>query len=153
RFRWKTGTKPCLYGLNRIEDAKAAGQVIVVEGESGCHTLWFHGIPALGVPGAANWREDRDAHELDGIADIYVVIKPDRGGDAVRKWLSGSAIRHRVKTLTLPAKDISALHLESPDEFKARLKVSMLGAVPWTATEAKVEAEAHVEAWERCKEL
>ena len=47
----------------------------------------------MGVPGAANWREDRDAQHLDGIEKIYVVIEPDRGGEAVRKWISQSAIR------------------------------------------------------------
>jgi hypothetical protein len=35
------------------------------QGESDCHTLWFHGVPALGIPGAANWREERDARHLD----------------------------------------------------------------------------------------
>jgi hypothetical protein len=72
RFRWKSGTKPCLYGLHRIAEAQKAAQVVLVEGESDCQTLWFHGIPALGIPGAANWREERDAHHLDGIETIYV---------------------------------------------------------------------------------
>ena len=100
RFRWKSGSKPCLYGLHRLAEAQAAGYVVLVEGESDCHTLWFHGIPALGIPGATNWREDRDARHLDGIETIYVVIEPDKGGDAVKKWLAGSAIRHRAKLVT-----------------------------------------------------
>src|SRR5262249_26136434 len=60
RFRWKSGAKPCLYGLDRLSEARKSGQVVLVEGESDCHTLWFHCIPALGIPGAANWREGRD---------------------------------------------------------------------------------------------
>src|ERR1700730_6758204 len=92
RFRWKSGTKPCLYGLHRLHDAHKARHVVLVEGESDCHTLWFHEIPALGIPGATNWREERDARYLDGIETIYVVVEPDRGGDAVRKWLSRSTI-------------------------------------------------------------
>ena len=59
RFRWKSGSKPCLYGLNRISDAKTAGYVVLVEGESDVHTLWHYGIPAIGLPGATSWREDR----------------------------------------------------------------------------------------------
>jgi hypothetical protein len=93
RFRWKSGTKPCLYGLNRLSDARREGQVVLVEGETDCHTLWFHGIAALGIPGAANWREERDARHLDGFETIYVVVEPDRGGDAVRQWLSQLAGR------------------------------------------------------------
>jgi hypothetical protein len=119
RFRWKSGTKPCLYGLNRLSDARREGQVVLVEGESDCHTLWFHGIPALGIPGAANWREERDARHLDGIETIYIVVEPDHGGDAVRRWLARSTIRHRAKLVSLPLKDPSALHLEGPVESTA----------------------------------
>jgi len=85
RFRWKSGTKVCLYGLNRIEQAREAGEVVLVEGESDVHTLWHHSIPALGLPGAANWNEGRDVQHFDGIERIYVVVEPDKGGEAVRK--------------------------------------------------------------------
>src|SRR3984893_9310255 len=153
RFRWKSGTKPCLYGLNRLSDARREGQLALVEGESDCHTLWFHGLSALGIPGAANWREERDARHLDGIETIYVVVEPDRGGDAVRQWLSRSTIRHRAKLVSLPTKDPSALHLESPDEFLRRWQVACLGAMPWTVVEAKTRAEERYEAWEKCGKL
>ena len=112
RFRWKAGAKPCLYGVNRLADAQKAGMVVLVEGESDCHTLWSHGIPALGIPGATNWREERDAPLLHGVETIYVVVEPDRGGKAVKEWLSRSSIRPRVKLLHLPVKDPSALHLQ-----------------------------------------
>ena len=59
RFRWKGGSKPQLYGLNRLAEAREAGHVVLVEGESDVQTFWHHGVPALGVPGATNWREDR----------------------------------------------------------------------------------------------
>jgi hypothetical protein len=29
-----------------------------------------------------------DARHLDGIETIYIVVEPDHGGDAVRRWLS-----------------------------------------------------------------
>lgn len=150
RFRWKSGSKPCLYGLHRLGAARKAAMVVLVEGESDCHTLWFHGIPALGVPGAANWREERDAVHLNGIETIYVVVEPDRGGEAVKNWLSRSTIRHRAKILRLPTKDPSALHLANQDEFKRRWQVACLGAVPWTAEEARASAEARCEAWNSC---
>jgi hypothetical protein len=85
RFRWKSGTKPCLYGL--LAEARQQGQVALVEGESDCHILWLHGIPAIGIPGAANGLEERDARHLDGIEVVYVVIERDRGGDTVKQWL------------------------------------------------------------------
>ena len=94
RFRWKSGAKPCLYGLNRIGDARSSGQVVLVEGESDCHTFWYHGIPAIGLPGAASWREERDARHLDGIDTIFIVIEPDRGGEVVR---NGCPARQSVR--------------------------------------------------------
>jgi hypothetical protein len=39
RFRWQSGSKPCLYGLDRLAEARQAGHVVLVEGESDCHTL------------------------------------------------------------------------------------------------------------------
>lgn len=103
RFRWKNGTKPCLYGLGRLGAAREAGYVILVEGESDCHTLWHHDIPAVGLPGATNWNEARDASHFDGIAIIYVVIEPDTGGEAVRRWLATSRIRDRARLVSMDA--------------------------------------------------
>ena len=153
RFRWKSGSKPQLYGLHRLGDARGAGHVVIVEGESDVHTFWHHGIPALGIPGATNWREDRDAQHFDGIEKIYVVIEPDRGGEAVRKWVSQSAIRHRVFLVTLPLKDASALHLDNEKDFKSRWQIAWLGAVPWTAHEQVASAEERSEAWNQCADL
>ena len=153
RFRWKSGSKPQLYGLNRLAEAREAGHVVLVEGESDVQTFWHHGVPALGVPGATNWREDRDAQHLDGIGTIYVIIEPDRGGAAMRQWLSQSAIRNRVLLVTLPTKDASALHLQSEVDFKQRWRLACLGALPWTAHEQKEGAVERAEAWNHCKEL
>lgn len=153
RFRWKSGSKPCLYGLNRIVDARHAGHVMLVEGESDVHTLWHHGFPAIGLPGASNWRDDRDANCFDGIDTIYIVIEPDKGGLSVRKWLGQSKIRARAKLLQLPAKDPSAMHLADPAGFKRAWQVALLGAVPWTAVEAAELAEERSVAWELCADL
>jgi hypothetical protein len=153
RFRWKFRSKPCLYGLNRFGDARAAGYVVVVEGESDVHTLWHRGIPAVGLPGATNWRDDRDCKCLDGIDTIYIVIEPDSGGHAVRKWLAQSAIRSRAKLLELPAKDPSALRINDPTGFKQAWQAALLRAVPWTAIEAKECAEERAKTWDLCAGL
>src|SRR5829696_7963248 len=57
KFRWRSGNQPLPYGLRLLEETYRAGYVVLVEGESDCHTLWFHEIPALGIPGASNWRD------------------------------------------------------------------------------------------------
>src|SRR5215208_4907042 len=56
-FRWRSGDKPFPYGLKLFGEAHRVGYVVLVEGESDCHTLWFHEILALGIPGVNNWRD------------------------------------------------------------------------------------------------
>jgi hypothetical protein len=153
RFRWRSGSKPLLYGLLRVGEARRAGYVALVEGESDCHTLWFYGIPALGIPGATNWREDRDAAHLDGIKTIYVVVEPDRGGDAVCEWLARSSIRHRARLVKLPTKDPSALHLEGRGEFLKGWQAACDSAIPWTQAEAESCAADRADAWDVCNRL
>jgi hypothetical protein len=154
RFRWRSGDKPLLYGLRLLEEARKAGFVVLTEGESDCHTLWFYEIPALGIPGASNWR-DEWASYLEGIEKIYVIIEPDHGGDTLRERLTRcEAIRERLHLLELAEyKDPSALHLADPGSFKERFEVALEGAKPWVELErAEAEAASH-EAWERCQGL
>ena len=142
RFLWRKGSKPFLYGLWRLDHARAAGYVVIVEGESDCHTLWQYGIPAVGVPGAGNWREERDAEYLEGIERVYVVIEPDSGGEAVLDWLAHSRIRDRAWLVELGEhKDPSALHIADPRRFSERWQASLERAEPWRER-AEVEVEA-----------
>lgn len=82
RFRWKTGSKPLLYGLWRLNDAKTTGSIVLVEGASDSQTLWHQDLHALGIPGASAWRPEWDAYAND-FNTIYVVLEPDRGGETV----------------------------------------------------------------------
>jgi len=41
KFRWRSGNQPLPYGLRLLDEARAAGFVVLVEGEHDCHTLWF----------------------------------------------------------------------------------------------------------------
>jgi len=151
RFRWKKGAKPQLYGLWRKPETD---YVILCEGESDCHTLWYHGFPALGVPGATNWNEHRDAAFLDSFARIYVVIEPDRGGIAVRDWLVKSRIRSRAQLLSLNAfKDPSALHLNDPTHFVDRFREAMKASVPLSKVQADQLIAERAEAWRLCHHL
>lgn len=154
RFLWKSGSKPTLYGLERLDAIKQAGYVILVEGESDCHALWYHSIPALGVPGAGNWREDRDAQHLAGIENIYVVVEPDKGGEVVKKWAGKSIIRDRVKLLDLGVlKDPSELHRANPARFVERLQDAMNEAVSLADLERNEAQERAREALGRCRDL
>src|SRR5215207_7571973 len=154
KFKWRSGDKPGPYGFRLLEETHRAGYVVLVEGESDCHTLWFYEIPALGIPGASNWR-DEWATFLDGIEKVYAVIEPDQGGDTLREKLTGcEAIRGRLYLLELGEhKDPSVLHLADPDVFGERFEAALEDAEPWIEIErAEAEAASH-EAWERCQGL
>jgi putative DNA primase/helicase len=134
RFRWRTGSRARLYGLHRLPAVQEAGRAVLVEGESDCHILWLHDFPALGLPGAGNWNEARDAALLADVAEIFVVIEPDKGGEAVMKWLRDSAVAPRARLVRIEdAKDPSALYLADPDGFAAAFQRALDDAEPFRA--------------------
>src|SRR5215207_4265266 len=154
KFKWRSGDKPGPYGLKLLEEARKLGYAVLVEGESDCHTLWFYEIPALGIPGASNWREEWATY-LDGIEKIYAIIEPDQGGNTLREKLTGcEAIRERLHLLELGEhKDPSALHLADPERFKEGFEVALEDAKPCVELEREEAQATSQEAWERCKEL
>jgi hypothetical protein len=154
KFRWRSGDKPRPYGLRLLEEARKAGYVVLVEGESDCHTLWYHDIPALGIPGASNWRDGWTA-QLDGIGKIYAVIEPDHGGDTLREKLTGCDVIHeRLRLLELDEyKDPSALHLADPERFRERFEAVLQDAKLWVELERAETQATSQEAWEHCNDL
>lgn len=153
RFRWKRGTKPCPYGLWLLKDAYHQGFVILCEGESDAQTLILNGFPALGLPGANSWKDDWAEH-LDGIAVIYVLIEPDAGGEAVRRWLETSSIRNRVRLIELGnAKDVSELFCLDPATFPVAMKSAMKASVSFIEAQREEEQKRRQAAWRRCEPL
>ena len=50
---WSKGSGEIVpYGLERLEEARKAGYLVLVEGESDCWTLWYHHFPARCRDGA-----------------------------------------------------------------------------------------------------
>ncbi|MBN2416959.1 hypothetical protein JXO52_14020 [bacterium] len=153
RFRWKNGTKPIPYGIWRRNRAIEAGYIILVEGESDAQTLWLHGFPALGIPGANSWKEEW-ADYFENILRIYVFIEPDSGGDAVLSLIGKSKIRDRVEFIHLEGyKDPSDLHLKASERFKDRIEDSMRTAVSWKKQWLIKKDTDKKEYWEKCGHL
>ncbi len=56
--RWTPGEEPIIsYGLNRLQDAREEGFLILVEGESDCWKLWSSGFPAHIMDGYPHLRK------------------------------------------------------------------------------------------------
>jgi hypothetical protein len=154
KFRWRRGTKSRLYGCERLAEARKSGEITIVEGESDCQTLWYKGFPAIGLPGAGTWREDRDAKLLDSFSVINVVVEPDKGGETVSKWLAKSRIRERVRLVRVEDfKDPSGLYLDDPEHFAGRWEAALAAAVPWSVEAAGEVKKRRAAAWQGCKTL
>lgn len=127
-FRWSYGSagKLILYGDWRLPEIRKTGKAILVEGESDTQTLWFLKFPALGVPGAANFKE-KFVHKLQDLK-LYIHVEPDKGGETflqkVTKILKeGEFIGEVYKWSchSFGVKDPSDLYMQHGAEEAARL--------------------------------
>ncbi len=79
RFLWNQNTPdqviPC--GLHYLDRARAAGYLIIGEGNSDWATMTFHGIPFVGIPGTEHAKK-LDVELLRDIPVIYIVEEPDQ---------------------------------------------------------------------------
>ncbi|PZN05035.1 MAG: DNA primase, partial [Bacillota bacterium] len=134
--RWEParGPKPVPYGLERMGDARQAGYLVLVEGETDCWTLWYHGFPALGIPGAS-MAGTLAGEYLEGISRLYVWQEPDKGGEAFVRGVarrlaaigwSGRALVVRITGV----KDPNELHQRNPGAFAQAFREALERAEP-----------------------
>jgi hypothetical protein len=154
RFTWKAGSKTLPYGLERLHGcAVAAGvtnHIFLVEGESDAQTLWMYDLPALGIPGATNWKSEWVEY-LEKFT-VYIWQEPDEGGQTfvnkITKDIPGAYI------ITPPAdlKDISDCHQSGMDipELMADL---VKKAVPYTDIQAQRLRQESMKAAEEAEPL
>ena len=101
KFRWEKGSTTTLYGLHKLEGAHDAEYILLVEGESDCHTAWYRGLPAIGIPGVDNWRDEWADH-LDDVPKIFVVVEPDEAGKKLWRSLVGcNALAGRLRKVVI----------------------------------------------------
>jgi hypothetical protein len=153
RFKWRTGSKTSLYGLWRLQSIRKTDWVVLVEGESDAQTLWYHGIPALGIPGVDTWKPAW-ADNLEGIDKIFAVIEPDQGGETLREKLGASDFRDRLYLVDLAEhEDANGLYLSGRETFKDRFISALQEAESWKERQrAEIEAQSR-RAWAGCKDL
>jgi hypothetical protein len=149
----RKGDKHRLYGLWKLEEAREAGYAVLVEGESDAQTLWFHGVPALGIPGANGWKAEW-APELKGIDRLYFVVEDEAGEQCWRKLAQTPEIRDRLYRVELDGvKDVSDLHQQDPEGFTERLRTAREDARAWLDIAETEEQERAREALAECREL
>jgi hypothetical protein len=64
---------------------------------------------------------------------IYVIVEPDKGGDAVKAWLARSSIAPRARLVRMPpeTKDPSSLYLANPAGFREAFQRVLDAAEPF----------------------
>jgi putative DNA primase/helicase len=122
------------YGLDRLLDARTAGFLILVEGESDCWTLWHHGFPTLGIPGA-NMTSKLDAEHLSGIGRVYAVREPGQSGTTFTSQMAKRLrqiawVGDAVVISCGEAKDPNDLHKADPENFRAVFQSILDQAAP-----------------------
>jgi|WetSurSiteA1Bulk_404760.scaffolds.fasta_scaffold11278_2 hypothetical protein len=154
RIRWKIGgedgkppksiggSRNYPYGLWKLSQRMQActrdggdrREIFLVEGESDAQTLWFYGIPGLGIPGASNWKSEF-AHYLDGYT-VYIWEEPDDAGGKFVHSICRDLPDGLIITPPPGRKDISEIHLYGEDVL-ATIEGLKTNAIPF----AKVQAE------------
>lgn len=143
-FRWRTGSsgKICLYGEWRLEAIKKKGWAILVEGESDTQSLWYMGLPALGVAGAAMFKAEQ-AEALQGLK-LYVHKEPDQGGNTftekVYRGLKDGGFTGEIyqwECAALDVKDPSQVYIDKRKEDGCKAIRSLLSQ----AKQINLEAE------------
>jgi hypothetical protein len=115
------------YGQWRIDNAAKAGFLLLVEGESDCWALWYHKMPALGIPGA-NAVKTLAKEYVESVETIYIHRESDQGGttfvEGMVKRLAAIGFTGKVFELRMPggAKDPADLHAAGSEQFAARIE-------------------------------
>lgn len=143
-FAWKKGSTVSLYGLWLIKRIRELKYVVLVEGESDSQTLWYHKVPAIGVPGASTFQKSW-VQKLSGLK-LYIYVEPELSGKTMLKHtcsvLAEGGFEGEAFEISIPDyKDPSELHIHEEDNFDARWKAVMEAAKPVDIHEVAVKVE------------
>ena len=133
RFSWRKGDKPIAYGLWLLPETKT--RLVVVEGASDVHVLAYSDIPALGIPGASNFKPEM-ASSLLPFSELALIQEPGDGGEkfisSITAALKNAEYKGIVRAVSLPEKDPRALWLKSKDkaQFTAALDRAIASTAP-----------------------
>ncbi|MDB5310249.1 MAG: phage/plasmid primase, family [Gemmataceae bacterium] len=121
--RQPKGMKLQAYGRERLPGYRQAGRVLIlVEGESDAWTLWYHGYPALGVPGA-DAVKGVTASDLEGFDTIYVWQdgKTKPGDVSGEHFVGRMAARIAGLRPGATVRVLSAAEAKDPNEIQQKL--------------------------------
>ena len=125
--------------------------VVLVEGESDAQTCWYHGIHALGLPGAGTWRDQREIRTDPAQARVRG-DRPDSEATPSSAHLAESTIRHRDTGRAWADNHASALHIAA-EKFTEQWEAALKRAEPFRERAARADGATRRDLWERCATL
>ena len=118
---WCDHTKSVPYGLGHLQwahlqwgDEQIVDWIVICEGESDTQTLWFAGVPAIGISGKNGWQDEfANIGLLRNVKEVYIVKEPNSD---FAEQIAPSFADKRVYILPFeePIKDPSALWISNP---------------------------------------
>lgn len=132
-FKWDgQKDRPLIpYGRHRLDSIMEKGELWLVEGESDTVTAWARGLPCLGIPGNLAVKA-LTTEDLTGIEKLWIVLEPGQSGEGfarkTRERLTELGYAGLAYLVTLPAKDLSDLHVLKPGEFWPAIRMAQTAA-------------------------
>ena len=135
KVRSQRGAEVRLYGIWKLEEAVSEKVLVIVEGESDAQTLWYHSIPAVGIPGAQQVNvvmpDLATFLSREKEVTVFVIQEPDHGGQDFIRHFGKSQFRDRIRVIRLDGfKDPSEMHCNVPSKFLARWQKAVASSIP-----------------------
>jgi hypothetical protein len=86
KYLWKKGSKVSILGIDRLEEIRRGGWVLVAEGETDFAAGRLMGLPVVAIPGASTWQNEWTL-QFQG-CHIYVWKEPGPGGESMVRSLA-----------------------------------------------------------------
>jgi hypothetical protein len=145
---WRKPSKTGLYGAWKLREFRGKDYIVLTLDETDAQTLWFHDVPAVGIPG--EWHEEW-AKLLIGFAHILIPVNMNTG---IPQWLRESEIRTKVMLVRLnTVPNISQLYLGKETRFRTVLKKKMERAQPWAEYEHAEREKAAEQLLSTCEDI
>ncbi len=125
---WLKGKgSPVAYGLWMLNGMRRKSEsLVLVEGESDSWTLWYHGFPALGIPGA-DMAKTLEPNYVEPFEKVYIYREPDEGGNTFVTGLAKrlAQLNYQGEVYVIEAfggykdpNDLHKAHVDDPEKFR-----------------------------------
>jgi hypothetical protein len=108
KYLWDKGGKVSILGIERLEEIRRIGWVLLVEGDTDYAAGLRMGLPVMAIPGASTWKAEW-AFQFQG-CQVYAWKEPDVGGESLIGKLAESFWDIQIIEPPAGVKDLCDLH-------------------------------------------